>query len=110
MKTRNGFVSNSSSASFLIKNCSKNSKTLVDFAADNRKLVEKFNHQYDAEESLGELISDAEELDIVFKPKESMTLTFGDSDGNTIGRVYDYILRSGGETRQWKWKLVSMNR
>jgi hypothetical protein len=62
MKIRNGFVSNSSSSSFIIRNKSNINLTLS------------------AEEYI-----------------------FGDEDGTLIGRIFDYILRDGGESENFKW-------
>ena len=47
MKTRNGFVSNSSSTAFIITNRTKEKKTLVDFVMENPQLIREFREQYD---------------------------------------------------------------
>jgi len=110
MKTRNGFVSNSSSTSFIVTNKSDVQKTLVDFVKENPQLVEQYNSEYSGEYTLEELISDAEKLDEVFAPNDHRYLTFGDEDGNAIGAVYDYILRDGGESESFKWRFEEYNR
>ena len=46
MKVRSGYVSNSSSTSFLIRNLSKEKKTLIDFASETSYLCERFCEEY----------------------------------------------------------------
>lgn len=103
MKGRLGFVSNSSSTSFIIINNTNKQKTLVDFVKENPHLVEQYNSQYGGTFTLDELISDAENLDEIFSPNCERTLVFGDEDGTSIGCVYDYILRDGGRSASFKW-------
>jgi len=47
MKTRNGFVSNSSSSSFIIRNTSDKELTIVDFVKENPQLIDQFLEEYD---------------------------------------------------------------
>ena len=47
MKTRIGYISNSSSTSFIIRNISDKHKTLVDFVKENPELIEEFVDYYD---------------------------------------------------------------
>jgi hypothetical protein len=103
MKIRNGFISNSSSTSFIIINKTQDVKTLVDFVCDNRDLVELFNDNYSSTESLGDCIKDAEERNQDFYSHNKTYIIFGDEQGTTLGRVYDYILRDGGNTDKWEW-------
>ena len=110
MKRRTGFVSNSSSTSFTIKNKSNESKTLVDFVKENSHLVNQFNDYYDYNYTLDELIEDAVNEDVSFEPGEEKILSFGDHDGNALGHVYDYILRDGGESDNFEWIFYEMNR
>lgn len=105
MKTRMGFVSNSSSTSFLITNISSEEKTLIDFVVENAHLVEQFNKEYSADESLGDVIKDAENSDEVFPPGKEVSIVFGDEDGTAIGRVFDYILRDGGTSKSFTWEF-----
>ena len=42
MKTRQGFISNSSSSSFIIRNNSDKELTIVDFVKENPQLIEQF--------------------------------------------------------------------
>ena len=104
MKIRNGFVSNSSSTSFAIKNNNYDEeKTIVDFVKDNIYLLDLFNSRYDANYTPEELISSAKarlsddpEL-YIFKPLETKELVFGDEQNDVIGKIYDYILRDGSK-------------
>ena len=97
MKIRMGFVSNSSSCSFTITNTSSETKTLVDFVKETPWLLQQFLGQYCwnkeyPEMNQEQLILDAEAHPEQFDPGESRVVIFGDEDGTTIGRVYDYIL------------------
>ena len=105
MKIRNGFVSNSSSSSFVITNISKNKKTLVDFVIENRQLLDSYNNQYSGHYTLGQLIDCADNENIEFKPGSSKICIFGDEQDTAIGCVYDYILRDGGKSKSFKWKF-----
>jgi len=110
MKVRNGFVSNSSSSSFIITNTTNEHKTIKDFVLENTHLFYDFCDRYDEKEdeyfSLGKMIDDAEfNYDIKFEPKESKSCVFGDEDGTTLGRVFDYILRDGGKSKSFEWRF-----
>jgi len=109
MKTRLGFVSNSSSSSFIIRNKTKSKKTLVDFVKENPQLIRDFVDEYSYGEDDGytqkELIESAEKNDFVFDPKENKQCNFGDRDGTLIGRVFDYILRNGGKSKSFSWSF-----
>ena len=105
MKIRNGFVSNSSSSSFIIKNKSDKNLTLVDFVKENSHLVELWNSGYGYKENQEQLIESAEWNNIDFPANSSEEYIFGDEDGTLIGRVFDYILRDGGESENFEWQF-----
>jgi hypothetical protein len=110
---RDGFISNSSSTSFIITNKSNRHRTLVEFVIENPQLIEKWNDKYgwgaNVYSQLQLLIS-AHENDIIFEPHESHTCTFGDEDGTVIGRVFDYILRDGGSSENFDWDFLEFHR
>lgn len=103
MKIRLGFVSNSSSSAFIITNTSKEEKTIVDFAKENPQLLESYNTEYSDNISNEDMIESAENRDLNFSPGESKYCAFGDEEGTSIGKVYDYILRSGGKSLNFIW-------
>jgi hypothetical protein len=108
MKIRLGYVSNSSSSSFLISNISDERKTIVDFVRENPQLIEYFVSEYDwhspEEYNQKALIESAEaNNDYEFAPGETVECIFGDEDGTMIGLVFDYILRDGGGSASFSW-------
>ena len=109
MKTRQGFVSNSSSTSFLIQNTSNERKTLVDFVDENPQLLQQYVREYGfismAEEGYTKegLRKSADQRDIVWEPGEIQSCVFGDEDGTVVGAIFDYVLRDGGRSKSFKW-------
>jgi len=109
MKIRLDFVTNSSSTSFIIINKSNEVKTLVDFVKENPQLIAEFVTEYDwyakdPNYNQERLIESAEKENFNFIPSSSGKYTFGDEDGTLIGHVFDYILRNGGESENFKWR------
>ena len=110
MKTRTGFVANSSSTSFVIENRTAERLRLVDFVQENIHLVAEFNrhynwHNYTEEEALAAVGNYPEWLE----PGDNIC-TFGDEDGNVLGNIYDYILRDSGSSERFSWCFYEMNR
>ncbi len=105
MKIRNGFVSNSSSSSFLITNKGTQTKTLIDFVKETPHLVEEYNYHYRGKYTQKQLLKNAEKENIIFEPGETKECIFGDEQGTFIGCVYDYILRDGGTSRNFNWQF-----
>lgn len=68
MKIRNGFVTNSSSSSFIIRNTSSKDKTLEDFIQENKWLYDEDNSYLKDEVSFDQVLEDARSHDIVFYP------------------------------------------
>jgi hypothetical protein len=121
MKVRNGFVSNSSSTSYIIT-CwvPEGTLTLVDFVEENRAILDEFLDEYDwykehpeftpPRRAHHQMLREAAELDITFRHGESKEIIFGDEDGTRIGHVYDYALRSGGSSKHFTWRMEEMLR
>ena len=110
MKNRNGFVSNSSSTSFIITNISGKRKTLVDFVKENPQLIEEFKKEFSRYEDVSEytqekLIESARENNIRFYGSNKKECVFGDESGTLIGQVFDYMLRDGGSSESFTWEF-----
>jgi hypothetical protein len=107
MKTRQGFVNNSSSSNFVIVNKTNKPKTMKDFAEETKYLVEQFNNEYSwnnfTEE---EYLESASNYSYLWNKKETLPCCFGDEHGNTMGYVLDYMLRQDGETKSFMWFFV----
>lgn len=110
MKVRNGFVSNSSSSSFIITNKSSKKLTLVDFVKENPQLVKEWNEQYNYKETQKNLIESAKSRNLTFDANSSREYIFGDEEGTLIGRVFDYILRVGGSSKNFEWEYYNSYR
>ena len=105
MKIRKAFVSNSSSCSFTIENISADGGklTLADFARENDHLRVEFCERYHWHDiGYDEMIESAEKANIIFAPGRKRPCVFGDEDGTIVGQVYDYQLREGGESENFR--------
>ena len=111
MKMRFGFVTNSSSTAYMIKNKTDETLTIVDFAKENPRILVDFLNTYDwykytqeqlIESAESRLIDDEKEY--TFKPHENKYIVFGDEQGDVIGSVYDYELRDGGNSESFSWR------
>jgi hypothetical protein len=115
MKINSSFISNSSSTAFIITNKTNDILTLTDFINDTEYVIYEFSKEYKWEEKAeilkAKMLLEAAEMDLyTFKPGEKKYSVFGDEQGTTIGRVYDYALRNDGETARFKWKFKELLR
>ena len=110
MIIRNGFVSNSSSTSFIITNLTSEKKDIVDFVKENPEIMGEWIHEYGnewmfekhEEYTQEKLIESAKNNNITFKPNEEKGCIFGDEQGTLIGQVFDYMLRNEQESKSFK--------
>jgi hypothetical protein len=137
MKYREGFISNSSSTSFIIENKTKENLYLCDFIKENSQLIIEFENEYfplvgkkvflshsgkelflrSIDEIIKQMCEESRELEKSGKngrkkplsPGENL-IVFGDEQGTLLGEIYDYILREGGESKRFTWRFDSYNR
>ena len=110
MKIRFGFVSNSSSTMFLIKNRTNKRKSLIDFVLENPQLIKQYRKKYGTSYTQARLLYSAQNNNFYIKAHEEKECVFGDSDGTIIGEVFDYILREGGMSESFEWKFTNSMR
>ena len=103
MKVRRGFVSNSSSCSFLIINKTDKVLTVGDFLKENTQLIDQWNNEYGFDYRLEQCIEDTECKEEIEPGYQKMT--FGDEHGGCINTMFDYILRDGGESERFEWRF-----
>ena len=104
MKTRTGFVSNSSSTSLIITNKTNQPINLVEFVIENKHLIDEFNKSFTEHHSFKKVTDSARRRHLVLPPGENECI-FGDEEGDLIGEIYDYILRDGGESKRFAWRF-----
>ena len=83
---------------------------MLDFVKENPQIVEEWNDNYDKNNTFDELLKSAEENNFTFDANSEDNYDFGDDSGTVIGRMFDYILRDGGESESFKWSFNRYNR
>ena len=139
MKIRSGFVSNSSSTSFIIENKTKERLHLCEFVRENPQLITKWETEFDnpiigkefRQDHSGKVIKaitldqlldimcqeakEKERSEVRIRKNRALApgenkIQFGDEEGTILGEIYDYILRDGGESKRFKWRFHEYNR
>jgi len=110
MKIRNGFVSNSSSSSFCIRNKTDKTLTMEDFVKENgERLLEEFFKQFtwhdrnDEKYTFENMLKLVPQYQATFEPHKDVSCSFGDEDYNVLGEVFDYMLREINESESFEW-------
>ncbi len=109
MKLKSDFVTNSSSTAYIITNTSDIKRDLVEFVKENPQLIGQFVKEYgyenDPEYTQENMIKSAERENESFNPGDRKWCSFGDEDGTLIGKVFDYILRDEGSSKNFTWRF-----
>ena len=101
MKIRLGFVSNSSSASFVIRNKTSESKTFRHFIEENPWMLDKFPYVTKAA-----VLLDCASRRETIQPGDN-SFTFGDhAEDGPLEQVLHYCLTDEGESENFSWGFL----
>lgn len=100
MKKRNGFVSNSSSSSFVITNKTNKDLTFVDLIAENPHFVR--GHEWYTY-TLEDVLNVAKNNGTIIPANSSDVFEFEDHGGSMLDDVLHYALEYDGESESFSW-------
>lgn len=104
MKKRKGFVSNSSSSSFIITNKTDKDLTFVDFVNENPHMVVDFVDYYDwYDYTFEDFLGSANSNDTIIPANSSDEYEFSDNGGDVLENVLHTVLVNCGESESFKW-------
>lgn len=101
MKKRKGFVSNSSSSSFIITNKTDKDLTYLDFIKENPHLVDNKDRDYYTTE---QAMLDAKNRNDYFPAHSTDEYIYDDNGEGALEYMFRYELSGGGESESFKWK------
>jgi hypothetical protein len=106
LKMRCGFISNSSSCSFIISNKSNQERSLSEFVNENLHLIGRYNKLCMPKGRISQtsFLNSAVDNDFIFGPLESKRCVFNHLS-TLVARVLDFTLRCDGESENFRWKF-----
>jgi hypothetical protein len=104
MKYRNGFISNSSSTSFIITNNTRHILSLEDFVKENAYLVDGFNVDCLSPILMDDML-ECEEIRYINLDPGNNEILFSDEGVNAVHDCYNVMLRVPGKSKRFSWKI-----
>jgi len=120
MKIRMGFISNSSSSSFIITNNSDKTKDFFDFVIETRKKLadralemnESFTLNADKDDTINDILHDlmVPEVELslmgMMWPGTIFQFNLSDESGIKYEGIYRYLMLANDEINGWSWGCV----